>query len=429
MSARGAAAILGLPKMISWRVSSARSRAGKVAALSALYLAQGLPFGFQATALPVFLRASGVSLTAVGFAGALALPWAAKALWAPLVDRFGWERFGRRRTWIVPLSVLLGLTCLAAALVPPSRHLGVLLALVFLMNLLAATQDIAVDGLAIDVLGRGDLGLANAGQVVGYKAGMLTAGGLLVWASAWIGWRGQLGAMAALVLLSVLAVFALHEPPATEEEARERRSLREVLATALTALRAPGAWWLLSFLGTYKLGEAMVDAMFKPFLVDAGFPPHRIGLWVGTYGMIASIVGSLAGGFLAQRLSLLAAVGVTSVLRSFAMAGEWYLAAAGPPAEGAVVVVTLAEHLFGGALTTAVFAFMMSRARRSIGATHYTVLASVEVLGKSPAVWLSGTLAETMGYAGLFALGTALSVAFLALLVPLRGERAKGVSG
>ncbi|WP_129345599.1 MFS transporter [Sorangium cellulosum] len=400
-----------------------RSRAGKVAALSVLYLAQGLPFGFQATALPVFLRASGVSLTAVGFAGALALPWAAKALWAPLVDRFGWERFGRRRSWIVPLGALLALTCMAAAFVPPSRHLGGLLALVFLMNLLAATQDIAVDGLAIDVLGRDELGLANAGQVVGYKVGMLTAGGLLVWASAWIGWHGQLSVMAALVLLSVLAVFALREPPASEDEARERRSLHEVLATALAALRAPGARWLMAFLGTYKLGEAMVDAMFKPFLVDAGFPPHRIGLWVGTYGMVASIAGSLAGGWLAQRLSLLAAVGVTSVLRSFSMAGEWVLAAGGSPEEGAVVAVTLAEHLFGGALTTAVFAFMMSRARRSIGATHYTVLASVEVLGKSPAVWLSGTLAERWGYSGLFAAGTGLSVAFLALLIPLRRER------
>ncbi|WP_437735180.1 MFS transporter [Sorangium sp. So ce1335] len=402
-----------------------RTRAGNIAALAALYFAQGIPFGFQATALPVFLRASGVSLAGVGFAGALALPWVAKALWAPLVDRFGWERIGRRRSWILPLGALLALTCAAAAFVPPSRHLGALLALVFLMNLLAATQDIAVDGLAIDLLGRGELGLANAAQVVGYKAGMLVAGGLLVWASAWIGWRGQFGAMAALVLLSTLASLALREPPAGEIEARDRRSLREVLATVLAALRAPGALWVVAFLGTYKLGESIVDVMFKPFLVDAGFPPHRIGLWVGTYGLVASIAGSLAGGLLAHRLPLLAAVGVSSALRSFAMAGEWYLAAAGTPTAGAVIAVTVAEHLFGGAVTTTVFAFMMSRVRRSVGATHYTLLASVEVLGKSPAVWASGVLAERLGYAALFALCTGISFAFLVLLVPLR-ERKTG---
>ncbi|WP_437678097.1 MFS transporter [Sorangium sp. So ce131] len=399
------------------------SRPRKLAVLSALYFSQGLPFGFQATALPVLLRESGASLTAVGFAGALSLPWVAKALWAPLVDRFGWERFGRRRSWIVPLGVLLALTCLAAALVSPSGQLGPLLGLVFLMNLLAATQDIAVDGLAIDLLGRGELGLANAAQVVGYKAGMLTAGGLLVWASARIGWSGQFAAMAALVLLAVLAALALREPPASAALARERRSLAEVLKAVLGALREPGALWLVAFLGTYKLGEAMVDMMFKPFLVDAGFSRAQIGLWVGTYGMAASLAGSLAGGLLAQRIPLLAAVGITSALRSAAMAGEWYLAAAGHPTAEAVIAVTVAEHLFGGALTTAIFAFMMSRVRRSVGATHYTVLASVEVLGKSPATWVSGALAQRLGYAGLFALGTALSVAFLALLVPLRERK------
>src|SRR5688572_32653217 len=48
-----------------------------------------------------------------------------------------------------------------------------------------------------------------------------------------------------------------------------------------------------SFVGTYKLGESMADTMFKPFLVDAGFPASRIGLWVGTWGMLFAIVGSV----------------------------------------------------------------------------------------------------------------------------------------
>ncbi len=71
--------------------------------------------------------------------------------------------------------------------------------------------------------------------------------------------------------------------------------------------------------------------MFKPFLVDAGFPPHQIGLWVGTHGLVASIAGSLAGGLLSHRIPLLAAVGVTSALRTVAMAGEWYSPRRGRP--------------------------------------------------------------------------------------------------
>jgi MFS transporter, PAT family, beta-lactamase induction signal transducer AmpG len=416
-----------------------RPRAAKVALLTRLallYFAQGLPFGFQSTALPVYLRKEGVSLAAIGFTSALALPWLGKPLWAPLVDRFGSTRFGRRKSWIVPLQLLLALTCALAARTPVSAGgTAPLLALVFLMNLFAATQDIAVDGLAIDILGRGELGLANAVQVVGYKAGMLTGGGLLVWASGRLGWQGLFGIMAALELAMLLAVLPLREPspqaPATASVATgasatgtslpvEERSLAAVVATLVHALRQEGAGALMLFVGTYKIGESMVDGMWKPFLVDAGFSAPQIGLWIGTYGLVASLAGSLAGGLLATRRSLLFAVAVAAALRSTSMLGEWLVALAAPPSAGAVIAVTVTEHFFGGALTTVMFAFMMSRVDKTIGATHYTLLASVEVLGKTPGAWLSGVLAARLGYARLFALGVTLSFAFLLMLAPMR---------
>ena len=74
--------------------------------LGSLYLAQGLPYGCFTQALPALMRARGISLEEIGLTSLLALPWALKFLWAPLVDRVGSRRFGRRRTWIVPLQVL-----------------------------------------------------------------------------------------------------------------------------------------------------------------------------------------------------------------------------------------------------------------------------------------------------------------------------------
>lgn len=389
--------------------------AKKTALLLALYFAQGLPFGFQAQALPVYLRAAGISLTAIGFASALSLPWMLKPLWAPFVDRWG-----RRKQWIVPMQLGLALTCAAAALVPPDRGLGVLLALVFLMNLFAATQDIAVDGLAVDLLRPEELGLGNAAQVVGYKIGMLTAGGLLVAWSATIGWRGLFGVMALLVVVVLTAVLLYPEPPPSGERARER-SFWEIVTALLTALRVPGQLWLLLFVATYKLGESMIDVMFKPFLVDLGFTPARIGLWIGTYGMVASLAGSLAGGWLATRAPLLAAVSLTAFLRVLPLVGEWMLAAGVLPiGASSVVGVAIAEHFFGGALTTAMFAFMMSRVDRRVGASHFTLLAGVEVLGKMPAGPLAGVVADRTTYGTVFLIGVVLSLAFLALLLPLR---------
>lgn len=399
----------------------------KLGLLSALYFVQGMPFGFQATALPAFLRVQGVSLKAIGgFLTALALPWVLKALWAPLVDRYGSTRIGRRKTWILPMQAGLAVTCAAAAFVPAKGALYVLLGLIFLMNLFAATQDIAVDGLAVDLLNRAELGWGNVAQVAGYKLGMLTGGGLLLWASERIGWQGLFLAMAVLALVVLGITASANEPPPTHHDGgTERTSLREVLNRLKSAMLLPGAVWLLLFVGTYKLGETMADLMYKPFLVDSGITPAQIGLWAGTWGKVASLSGSVLGGLLVARSPVLGAVALTATLRVIPLLGRWWLASHGVTPEG-VIGVTIAEELFGGLLTTAMFAFMMSRVDRRIGASHYTLLACVEVLGKGLGAPLGGVLADDAhwSYAQVFLLSIAMSVAFLALLIPLRKQRA-----
>ncbi|MCK7473190.1 MAG: hypothetical protein MZV49_06060 [Rhodopseudomonas palustris] len=55
----------------------------------ALYVAQGLPYGFFTQALPVLLRDAGLSLKAISATSLLFLPWALKFLWAPFVDHRG----------------------------------------------------------------------------------------------------------------------------------------------------------------------------------------------------------------------------------------------------------------------------------------------------------------------------------------------------
>jgi len=402
----------------------APSRLGKLGILWTLYFVQGLPFGFQATALPVYLRSTGMSLQGVGLATALSLPWSLKILWAPLVDRYGGGRFGRRKSWILPLQLLLAATCAAAALVPPHEGVTPILVLVLGMNLFAATMDIAVDGLAIDVLEIAELGHGNVAQVVGYKVGMLTGGGLLVWASGTIGWEGLFVAMAGLVAACFLVTLGWRESDQTRR--REPSSplvhprFGEIFAALKRTVTGSGAGWLLLFIGTYKLGESMADTMFKPFLVDAGYGGREVGLWVGTWGMLFSIAGSIGGGLLARRLPLLRAVGVAAVLRALPVAGEWWLSLVAPTPHR-VLAVTCAEHFFGGALTTAMFAYMMGRVDKRIGATHYTLLAAIEVWGKLPAAWASGFIAAHSSYPFLFGLATVLSVAFLFLLRPIAG--------
>jgi MFS family permease len=384
-----------------------------------------LPYGFQASALGAYLRSEGVSLTRIGLAGALAAPWFLKVLWAPLVDRFGSRRFGRRRTWIVPMQVLLAATFVGAALISPREELPKLLGLVLLMNVLAATMDIAVDALAVDVLRRHELGRGNAVQVVGYKVGMLLGGGLLVWASRWIGWSGLFVTMAALTLTVAAITLATPEPrmphadPDVERDPASpipRTSLRTIFRHLHDVLFTRESAQTALVVATYKSGESLIDPMFAPFLVDQGFAREDIGLWVGTFGMGSSIAGSAAGGLLATRWSLERALLLAGTLRCLPLVAQLALAGWGVPGPAVVVMVTIAEHFFGGALTTVLFAFMMSRVDRRIGATHFAFLATIEMAGKAPFALSSGALAERFGYTGLFAAGFAISVLWAVLL-------------
>jgi MFS transporter, PAT family, beta-lactamase induction signal transducer AmpG len=97
------------------------------------------------------------------------------------------------------------------------------------------------------------------------------------------------------------------------------------------------------------------------------------------------------------------------------------LVSAGNPGENAVIGVTVFEHFFAGMITPIMFALMMSRVDRSIAATHYTFLATIEVLGKSPTRFFSGVIAARYGFSGTFAAAALFSLGFLAC-VPLVGK-------
>lgn len=394
------------------RGAATRSRGlKKLLPLLFLYFSEGLPFGFQATALPLMLRERGVSLQAIGAAGLLAAPWLGKALWAPLVDRWSSQRFGRRKSWIVPMQAALVACAFVAAHVESPLELFVI---VFLMNLFAATLDIAVDALAVSWLDADELGPGNALQVVGYKLGMLTGGGLLVWASGTLGWSGLFNAMGGL-MLGVLAMTLFMREPASAVVAGApvaQVSFGELLGRLRGAWQQPAAAALISVVMTYKLGETLADAMWKPMLFDRGFAASDIGLWNGTFGMLASLLGSTASGLLVRRISLARALAWIAVFRAAGVGALWWASVLPQPVAAAVIAVTCVEHFFAGAITTVLFALMMRHTDRAIGGTHYTLLASLEVWGKAPIGVLSGVIASAVGYPTLFSIATALCVAF-----------------
>ncbi|XP_027416365.1 major facilitator superfamily domain-containing protein 3 isoform X3 [Bos indicus x Bos taurus] len=273
---------------------------GKLLPLAGLYLVQGLPYGLQSGLLPVLLRARGLSLTRVGLAKALYAPWLFKLVWAPLVDKWG-----SSRGWLALSTAALGLLCGLLATLPPAGPGGAALpvpvaALLLLLNLAAAVQDVALDMLAVRLLEPAELGPGNTVQVVAYKLGAaLASGGLLALLPA-LSWTLLFLLLAATYWLAAAAAWvapALRQLPVPPPSAHPRPSLR--LQQDLLAV--PGTLWTAGFVLTYKLGEQGASGLFPLLLLDGGISTAELGLWNGVGAVLCSIAGSSLGGVLLAR--------------------------------------------------------------------------------------------------------------------------------
>ncbi|HEX2685279.1 MAG TPA: MFS transporter [Kofleriaceae bacterium] len=378
--------------------------------LGSLYFAQGLPFGFFVQAIPVILRSQGYSLEAIGLTSLLAAPWALKFLWAPIVDRRWWPRIGRRRSWILAMQLAGVVVLTALAATPAADSIAALMAAMIVLNLIAATQDIATDGMAVDILPPSERGFANGLQVAGYRIGMIIGGGVLLGLHDHLGNRGTFAVMAGLTVLSSVPVLGVREAAPT-------------LSAAVTSqlphfLHRPGAWRLVALVFIYKFGEAFASGMLRPFLVDAHLSPAEIGWMVGTIGSAAGMAGALAGGAAITRFGrrrTLIAFGLGQVA---SVAGYAYLAL-GMPSKTQLSLGCAFEHFASGTATAALFTCMMDWSRPETGGTDYTVQASAVVIAQGIAPAISGFSAETLGYAGHFTLGAALCLAAVAVVVAL----------
>lgn len=166
-----------------------------------LYFVQGLPHGFQAGFLPLFLHEKGQSVTSVSLMKFLFAPWICKVLWAPFIDRYM-----TKRKWLICSMSGLVATCLFGANTT-SDQIILLCTVLFFLNIFAATQDIAVDGLAIKILHADELGQGNTAQVVGYKLGSMFGGGVLIWLNRQMGWTGLFFVLAVVYLEAIAFVY------------------------------------------------------------------------------------------------------------------------------------------------------------------------------------------------------------------------------
>lgn len=387
----------------------------RFALLSALYLSQGLPYGFFTQALPVLLRKAEVSLPAIGLANLLTLPWALKFLWAPAVDRWQLKGLGLRRSWLLPIQISSVILFTLIAFLTPTEKLGYVLGAFLLTNFLAAAQDIATDGLAVDMLGPKDRGWANGIQVAGYRIGMVIGGGALLAIYDQLHWQGVMFAMAGISALCTLPVIFYREPAIFAAPAA-----RPAIFEIFHFLLKPGAWGWAAILFVYKFGHASATGMLRPWLVDLGYSMTDIAWILGTAGFVAGFLGAMTGGGLAARFTqrrprILLWLGILQCLAVISYLWPLY----SEHSTLKVVVTAAFDHFTSGMATAMLFTVMMDACSKERAAADYTLQACLVVVAQQAATTFSGFSAGRLGYATHFSLSAGFAIGAMALTAAL----------
>ncbi|KAJ2010942.1 hypothetical protein GGI06_004727, partial [Coemansia sp. S85] len=149
---------------------------GNILLLIALYWLQGIPLGLAHGSIPFLLKEK-LSFAKVGLFTLAGYPYSLKLFWSPFVDSWYDRKFGRRKSWIVPIQLVVALMFwwmgahIDGLVRDPADNIYEIMYLFLAIVFLSATQDIAVDGWALTLLSKENLSYASTCQTVGINCG------------------------------------------------------------------------------------------------------------------------------------------------------------------------------------------------------------------------------------------------------------------
>ncbi|MFQ5790697.1 MAG: MFS transporter, partial [Acidobacteriota bacterium] len=376
--------------MQSWRTAS-------VALLS---FSSGLPLGLVWIAIPDWMRNVGVDIRIVGLFTLAQVPWSFKVLWSPLMDRFVPPWLGRRRGWAaIAQTILSVLTLMLAGVGHHPDTPWVVMALALAIAFASASQDIAIDAYAVDVLRPEEQGVAVGARVAIYRAAMFVAGGLAITLAGRYSWPLVNVALALCYLPMLLVTWRAPEP---EKKFPSPRSLgKAVWHPFLGFLSRHRAIEILAFVVFYKFADNLAQSLTRPFLIDMGYSDFDRGVALATVGLLGTLLGTFFGGAVTTVIGLGHSLWVFGFLQIFSNLG--YVLVAGSEVNRALMYgATGFEQLTSGMGTGAFSVLLLRMTQKRFSATQYALFSSLFGLPRIVAGPITGFVVDAVGWRTYF---------------------------
>ena len=387
-----------------------------MAALLFLGFSSGLPLLLTSKTLQAWMTVEKVDLTAIGLFSLVGLPYSLKFIWSPLIDRFMPPFLGRRRGWLAIMQAGLLVAIAAMSLQKPTQALQLLAVNALLIAFFSATQDIAADAYRTDVLEEREMGAGAAVFVLGYRIALLVTGALAFILADRMPWATVYLLIALLMAVGLVTSFWAPEPVMRD---RPPDSLSEAFTLPfIDFFQRSGVlqgFLMLVFIVLYKLGDALVNNMSTPFLLQAGFTQTDIGAIQGGMGLIATIVGTLAGGSILSQIGINRSLWVFGALQAVSNFAYFLLAQTDKSYQLLVITINI-ENFCAGLGTAAFVAFLMSLCNQRFSATQYALLSSLMAVSRDILVAPAGGVAKATGWPLFFIISIVAAVPGLLLL-------------
>lgn len=385
---------------------------------SALYFAQGAPEGITFYAIPAWLAMNGKTPTEIAtYVGVIGIPWSIKILIAPVMDRFTILSMGRKRPWVLFGQLCLIVSFLVIGLIPdPLNNLSGLMIAGFFISFFGAFQDVATDGMAVELVPEDQQARANGlmwgSKVIGVSL-TLVAGTALINT---LGFSTAIPFMSIAFAFFILVPFCFRERPGekllpwTKGKASEfgksiqLKSWKKILKNLFKVFILPSSLFLAVAIGFNGLLNGFMDTLLPIYTIQELD-------WTNTdYSQIYSIVtvisglfGMFIGGFLVdyfgekKMLTIYLLLYITALFTMTLLASFWGFTAV---VFGFILAITLL-FVF---ISIGFFASAMQLSFKRVAATQFTLYMAISNTGRAYGSDLVGTLKEIFSWEQIFML-------------------------
>ena len=394
----------------------------------------GLPLLLVLGTLGFWLREAGIDRSTIGYLSWVALFYAGKWLWAPLVDRvpilFLTKRLGRRRSWLLFAQALIIFGLIGMATTDPKQNLEPIVWFALLVAFGSATQDIALDAFRIESAKAQYQAALAASYQTGYRLAMIWAGAGALWLAARAetttgvylaeAWQFAYLCMALSIGVGVVTTLLSREPQSVLlPKARSagqwlQQTLIQPFADFIGRYRWQ-AFLILGLIAIYRISDVVMGIMANPFYVDMGYTKDEVAAITKVFGVIMTLLGAFLGGLLTMRFGVMRVLFLGGVLSAASNLLFAWLSTRGHDLNGLVWVIS-ADNLSSGIASAAFIAYLSSLTNVQYSATQYALFSSMMLLLPKWFAGFSGVYVDTFGYEHFFIATSLIGIPVLILI-------------